>query len=73
VDESPRHVTAFYDEVRIEYPSVMSTERAEQAFGGVVGLPTTFVLDRDGRIATSYVGDTDPATVERDVQALLAN
>jgi peroxiredoxin len=50
----------------------MSSRQAEEAFGGVAGLPSTFILDRQGRVYKSYVGQVEPETVEKDVKALLA-
>lgn len=73
VDDSPRVVTAFEKESPIEYTSLMSSEDAEQAFGGVVGLPSTYVLDREGRVYRSYVGAFPPQELEEDLEALLAS
>lgn len=73
VDESPKVLAAFDEEVHIEYASLMSNKQAEEAFGGVAGLPSTFILDRQGRVYKSYVGQVEPETIEEDVKALLAS
>ena len=72
VDDNPKVLAAFDEEVHIEYASMMSSRQAEEAFGGVAGLPSTFILDRQGRVYKSYVGQVEPETVEEDVKALLA-
>jgi thiol-disulfide isomerase/thioredoxin len=72
VDENPKVLAAFDRDVHIEYASLMTSKQAEEAFGGVAGLPSTFVLDRQGRIYKSYVGEIEPGTLESDIQALLA-
>ncbi len=72
VDENPKVLAAFSEEVRIEYPSLRTSEQVEKAFGGIVGLPSTFVLDREGRVHQSYVGQMNPEDLENDIQALLA-
>jgi len=72
VDENPKVVRAFDGEMHIEYHSLMTNKKAEEAFGGIVGLPTTFVLDRQGRIYRSYVGEVEKSTLEDDLRALLA-
>jgi len=72
VDENPKVLAAFDQETHIEYTSLMSSRNAEEAFGGVAGLPTTFVLDRQGRIFQSYVGPVEPETLEGDIRSLLA-
>ena len=73
VDDNPRVVTAFEKESPIEYTSLMSSEDAEQAFGSIVGLPSTYILDREGRVYRSYVGAFPPEELEEDLEALLAS
>lgn len=72
VDENPKLVSTFNRETPMRYSSLLSSEQAEKAFGGIVGLPSTFVLDREGRIYKSYVGSVDPRMLDQDVQTLLA-
>ncbi|HEV8377017.1 MAG TPA: TlpA disulfide reductase family protein [Candidatus Polarisedimenticolia bacterium] len=72
VDENPKALAGFDKETHIEYVSLLSTERAEKAFGTIVGLPTTFVLDRRGAVYKSYVGEMQRDELESDIQALLA-
>ncbi len=45
----------------------------EAAFGGVRGIPTSFLLDREGRIRHRVVGPLAPATLELAVRRLLAD
>ena len=35
------------------------------SYGGVLGLPVTFLIGRDGNIQNKYLGATDMATVEQ--------
>ena len=72
VDENPKALAAFDHELHIEYASLMTSPKVEEAFGGVAGLPSTFVLDRQGRVYKTYVGEIEPETLEGDIQALLA-
>jgi thiol-disulfide isomerase/thioredoxin len=72
VDENPKALAGFDKETHIEYVSLLTSEAAEKAFGTIVGLPTTFVLDRKGAVYKSYVGETDRDELESDIQALLA-
>jgi thiol-disulfide isomerase/thioredoxin len=72
VDENPKVLAAFDKEIHIEYASLLTSQKAEEAFGGVAGLPSTFVLDRQGRVVKSYVGEVDAETLEGDIQKLLA-
>jgi thiol-disulfide isomerase/thioredoxin len=72
VDENPKALAGFDKETHIEYASLLSSEQAEKAFGGIVGLPTTFVVDRQGKVYKSYIGEVNRDELEADVQALLA-
>jgi glutathione peroxidase-family protein len=42
-----------------------------EAFGGVVGFPTKFLVDREGRIVDTWVGEVPRAVLEKRIQALL--
>ena len=54
--EGPEVVKQFAKELRMEYPVVMGDENVQQDFGGIVGLPTTFIIDRKGNIVKKYTG-----------------
>jgi thiol-disulfide isomerase/thioredoxin len=56
VDESEDEVRAFMKEHGMTYPVAIVTSEVAERFGGVVGLPTTFVLDPEGRIVARHVG-----------------
>lgn len=63
-------VKEFVAEHKVNYPIVMATPEIERAFSGVAGLPTTFVVDREGHIVQKHVGLLNVATIERDAKAL---
>jgi thiol-disulfide isomerase/thioredoxin len=72
VDENPKVLAGFARETPIKYTSLMTSEKAEAAFGGIVGLPTTFVLDRQGKVYRTYVGEVDMTALEKDVETLIS-
>ena len=53
---SPDVVKQFADDKKINYPIAMTTPALAERFTGIVALPTTFILDPDGRIAYKRVG-----------------
>jgi hypothetical protein len=55
----------------MNYPVVPSDIKLADAFGGVLGLPTTVVIGRDNRIHTKHIGVTDFSRLELEVVALL--
>jgi thiol-disulfide isomerase/thioredoxin len=63
-------VKAFVTENRMNYPIVMTTPELSKIFKGVSALPTTFVLDREGRLAQRHVGLLNAANTELETQVL---
>ena len=55
----------------MNYPVVMGTADVGAAYGGVLGLPIAFLIDREGRIYAKHMGATDAAVFEKDITALL--
>ncbi|MBC7542467.1 MAG: TlpA family protein disulfide reductase [Candidatus Sericytochromatia bacterium] len=70
--DGPEKVNAFVQEHAVPYPVVMGDAGLIAAFGGVRAVPTSFLLDRQGRIVKKYVGLLPGPRLERDVNALLA-
>jgi hypothetical protein len=56
---------------RIQYPILLDDGSAEKALT-VTALPATYLIDKTGRIAATYVGVVDAADLERNVRTLLA-
>ena len=69
--DPPSKVKQFAQEMNINYPVAMAPPEIEAKFGGVFGLPTSFILDTQGRIVQKHIGLLDPALYELEIQALL--
>jgi thiol-disulfide isomerase/thioredoxin len=67
---SVEDVRRFAAEHRINYPTVMSTPEIEALFPGVYALPTTFVLDREGKLAQKHIGLLNAAVTETETRSL---
>ena len=67
---SAADVRRFMEAHQMNYPSVLSTPEIERLFPAVYALPTTFVLDHDGKIAQKHVGLLNTAVTELEAQAL---
>jgi thiol-disulfide isomerase/thioredoxin len=63
-------IRAFAAKYGMNYPIVISTPEIERIFPGVTALPTTFILDRDGRLAQKHVGMLIAARTELETMAL---
>jgi len=66
-------VRAFLRDHHITYPVGRVTEPLRRAFGGIAGIPTTFVIDRHGIVRHRVVGYFAPPALEASVSRLLAD
>jgi cytochrome c biogenesis protein CcmG/thiol:disulfide interchange protein DsbE len=71
MDDSIDPVRPFYQRFHMNYPVVMGTAKTGELYGGVLGLPITFLIDRDGRICAKHIGATDAAIFEKEIKSLL--
>jgi cytochrome c biogenesis protein CcmG, thiol:disulfide interchange protein DsbE len=55
----------------MNYPIVLGTDDIASKFGGLIGLPTTVVITRDGKIAKRFIGLANRDQLEKQVRALL--
>ncbi|MCA9677435.1 MAG: TlpA family protein disulfide reductase [Kofleriaceae bacterium] len=72
MDDTIDDVRAFDRDVHLNYPVGLGDAALGERFGGVLGLPAKFLIDRDGRIADRRVGPVDTAELARALRALLA-
>ena len=63
-------VAAFAGQYGVNYPIVMSTPEIKRAFPGVFALPTSFVVDPEGRMVESHVGLISPVILEQETRYL---
>ena len=70
MDDSPDPVRNFYQQFQMNYPVVMGTADVGVAYGGVLGLPIAFLIDREGRIYAKHIGATDAAVFENEITRL---
>lgn len=72
MDDTAEPVRDFYQQFHVNYPLVMGDAKTGEAYGGVLGLPIAFLLDREGRIVTKHIGPTKAETFDREIAAALA-
>ena len=61
----------FAEKYKINYPILIGDGRVDQAYGGITGIPTTFIIDRQGRIVKKYVGYRPKSVFEAAIKNLL--
>jgi cytochrome c biogenesis protein CcmG/thiol:disulfide interchange protein DsbE len=65
-----KKVRDFVDRFQVNYPIVFPAKMSQMEFG-MEGLPTTILVDRNGRVAKTYVGAVRFADFKADVNAVL--
>jgi peroxiredoxin len=65
-------VKPYIEEKKINYRVVIGTEQVAQLYGDVDSLPTSFMIDRQGRVAAVHVGLVSKSDYEHDIVNLLA-
>lgn len=64
-------VSDFAKEKNVSYPIIIDNGDLEQAFGGLRGIPTTFYIDKNGKIAKKLVGLQSKERFAGEFDALL--
>ncbi|MDE2221004.1 MAG: TlpA family protein disulfide reductase [Gammaproteobacteria bacterium] len=57
----------------VSYPVIMGDARLGERFGGVLGLPLSYLLDGQGRVVARYQGEGSLAAIESRLQSLVAD
>jgi thiol-disulfide isomerase/thioredoxin len=70
-EQGPEVVKKFVKRFGVNYPIVIGNEKVAEAYGGIDAIPTTFVIDRQGRIVSGHIGYDDTAAFEKEIQSLL--
>jgi thiol-disulfide isomerase/thioredoxin len=70
-DDDPAMIKKVVAESGINYPVAISPPEVRIQYGGIAALPTSFVLDRQGRVVQKHEGLRDPALYETEIRALL--
>ncbi len=64
-------VKPYVEEHKMNYRVLLGNDQVSQLFGGIDSLPTTLVIDREGRIASMHMGLVAKKTYEQEIEQLL--
>jgi thiol-disulfide isomerase/thioredoxin len=70
-EQGPKVVKKFVKQLGVNYPIVIGNAKVAESYGGIDAIPTTFVIDRQGRIASRHMGYDDKTVFEKEIQSLL--
>jgi peroxiredoxin len=73
VDDPVPALQEYAKQMKMNYPVLVGQGREDvtEAFGPMPGLPTTFIIGRDGKICTSHTGFTEKEKFEEQIKSLL--
>ncbi|HWY43876.1 MAG TPA: TlpA disulfide reductase family protein [Candidatus Sulfotelmatobacter sp.] len=70
-DDDQDAIKEFVEKFGINYPVAIASNDIRFQYGGIAALPTSFVLDSEGRIVQKHEGLRDPLLYETEIRSLL--
>ncbi len=70
-DDDLDAIQQFVREFHINYPVAITSDDVRIQYGGIAALPTSFLIDPQGRVVQKHVGLRDPALYETEIRSLL--
>ena len=70
-DDGWKSVRPYIASHKINYRVMLGSEVVSAQFGEIESLPTSFVLDREGRIASNHIGLVDKVDYQNEIVKLL--
>jgi peroxiredoxin len=73
VDDPADKARAFATQYKINYPVLLGLGRDEvqEAYGPIWGIPSSFLISRDGRVCKKHMGIAPKAVFDKEITALL--
>ena len=71
MDDDPKLARKMYEKQRLNYPVAMGDDKLGRLYGGVLGLPLAFLIDRQGKVQALFRGETDLNVIEEEFKPLL--
>ncbi len=71
MDDKEGALRDFYRKYKMNYPVIIGNQNIAQEYGGILGLPTSFLIGRDGRIRSKTSGLADFPKLDQEITSLL--
>jgi thiol-disulfide isomerase/thioredoxin len=69
--DSQKTASEFTKKMGINYPILVGSEKVEDLYGGIGGLPTTFFIDRNGKVVIRRLGQMQEDQIVEDIKKSL--
>ncbi|MCL4419462.1 redoxin domain-containing protein [Patescibacteria group bacterium] len=66
-------IKSFAEKYNINYPILMIDQNLLKLYGGISYIPTTFLIDKEGKIRSQYMGYRDKSIFESDIESLISD
>ena len=70
-DDGWSAIKPFVENVKVSYPIVLGDGELAEAYGGIEAIPTTFILDKKGKILNRHLGYLSKDDFEKILKPLL--
>ena len=64
-------VRPFADRLKLNFPIVIGNDEVADKYGGIAALPTTYIIDKQGKVALMHQGLTSKGDYEDEIEQLL--
>lgn len=71
-EKGAEDVRPFVEQHQVNYTMLIANDGTANAYGGITGIPTTFIVDKSGKIVKRFMGYTDPEVFEEAIRPLIA-
>ncbi len=71
MDRGSSGVASFMKERSINYPVLMATMQTSNDFGGVMSIPSAFLVNSDGDVVKRYMGYVARDIFEKDIKSVM--
>ena len=71
VDKGKKVVAKMIKKEKVNYPILMAKSKTGKDFGGIVGIPVSFLVNKQGIIVKRYTGYIQKSLLEKDIKDIL--
>ena len=71
MDDEPGPVVRLMRKQHVNYPVVMGDSKLAELYGGILGLPITYLIDRRGTIVVRFKGESNLDSMHARIEELL--
>jgi peroxiredoxin len=73
MDDDAAQVRKLIAKRKTTYSIAMGDAKLGEKYGGVMGLPLSYLIDRNGVVRARFQGETEVSAIEKQLKTMLAN